>query len=761
MSDTATHREPVEIVEILVPKCVNVHGSAPCTATETGAAKCFNTRATCNDTDNFQARPLAHLTPDLTLEQGNTIDNASIDFADDALIEVDLWFDMAATGTIFAVGNASNFMYLGITSTDLVLAAGGTAGNQARATYAISNLYGNTVTLIARVDYSNDAVYLYKFCPVELELTLLASATASGSMPAAWAHGTDGTVGEDSGITYGSEDGGTFSSVITAARVHSAQTATLTPSADAYRFKYYFDDGRKAKPADNIYTLPMLTRASTVGTRLNLTGIDDRYEPLGRRAYADVTLADAPHSDYPFDPYRTDRGYDALKRSTFWAKWRIRHLYGKTRALVRFYHGYADEALADMTRQTYVLDSLNWGREAMRIRCRDYLSLTEFRRAQVPPLTDGELTADITAGATSFVLLGDVTANYPATGTVRINDELMTYGSRSYDSGADETTFSSVTRATDGTTADEHSAEDAVQICRRYTAARVDDVLADLIVNDAKVPAQAVDLASFTTEYEDTLSQYILTTIISEPTGVDRLIGEIAEQVGIFVWWDERAQKIKMQAITPVDTLDGALTQEANIVGDSFEIVERPKERITTISMFWNPRDWAGDLNKPSNFANQLLILNSSAQDLDQYGDLPQTREIYSRWLTTEGLMTQTGSRYSLRYADVPNYVRLKVDAKDRAYWIGNFVTISHDYLVDETGARDEARRFLIIECEENEPGHSQDMTLVDVTLDGRLYRITENGIGTYTPELFALANAFITDANGLNSDGTTGATIT
>jgi len=49
----------------------------------------------------------------------------------------------------------------------------------------------------------------------------------------------------------------------------------------------------------------------------------------------------------------------------------------------------------------------------------------------------------------------------------------------------------------------------------------------------------------------------------------------------------------------------------------------------------------------------------------------------------------------------------------------------------------------------------------VDVTLDGRLYRITENGIGTYTPELFALANAFITDANGLNSDGTTGATIT
>ena len=46
-------REVVQIVEIKQPFCSLFHGTSPCTATETGDDKCFNTRSTCNDTDNF------------------------------------------------------------------------------------------------------------------------------------------------------------------------------------------------------------------------------------------------------------------------------------------------------------------------------------------------------------------------------------------------------------------------------------------------------------------------------------------------------------------------------------------------------------------------------------------------------------------------------------------------------------------------------------------------------------------------------------
>lgn len=48
-------REPIEIVEIDVPQCSRVYGTLPCTAAlgTTGVRKCFNTRATCQDTAHF------------------------------------------------------------------------------------------------------------------------------------------------------------------------------------------------------------------------------------------------------------------------------------------------------------------------------------------------------------------------------------------------------------------------------------------------------------------------------------------------------------------------------------------------------------------------------------------------------------------------------------------------------------------------------------------------------------------------------------
>ena len=53
MTETTVGREVVQIVEIKQPFCDNVYGSAPCTASGTAALKCYNTRSTCQDPDNF------------------------------------------------------------------------------------------------------------------------------------------------------------------------------------------------------------------------------------------------------------------------------------------------------------------------------------------------------------------------------------------------------------------------------------------------------------------------------------------------------------------------------------------------------------------------------------------------------------------------------------------------------------------------------------------------------------------------------------
>jgi hypothetical protein len=766
MNEQTIGREPVQILEVIVPKCSQVHGVSPCAATQTGGAKCFNTANTCNDIDNFTARPLAHILGDLELANGASIASGDIDRTADILVQADVRFAATPSGTIWEQGgSADRGAYLGVTGTDLVFRAGdGTVASGAgvgRVSAPLAGFAGRTVQLIGEIDLTNGVVRLWEFDPVEYVLKKIGE---DSFIPAAdWA-GTDaGAIGQDGGsnIVTG-EDGGDFNGGIASVTFYEGRgDADLNEDPDAFRFRYFFDDGRKATVADKIYVLPLLQSVGTVGTRLNITGSDQRYEPLGRRATLSATFADAPHSDFPFDPYLADRGFDPLTRSTFWAKWIVRHKFGKTRAICRLYSGYDGDRLSDMQVQTYVVDRLVWQGDRAQLNCRDYLSLTEFRRAQVPVASGGQLSGDVADSATSITLEGDRTGEYPASGTLRIGDELMTFtGAPTYDEFSDLTTISSITRGTDGSVAEAHDEGAAVQVCRRYEAARIQTVLEDLLINDAAIPAQLVDLAKIISEDDEFLDAYSLTTLISEPTGVDQLIGEIAEQCSFYIWWNERRQMVDMQAIKALASVDTSFTQEANIVGDSFKFEERPKERITTISLYYNPRNFAGDLASPTNFQNQLVVSNSTVQNADRYGRLPQTRQVFSRWLTTQAQLNQTGSRYSLRYADVPFYATFLVDAKDRQFWVGDFCTISHDFIVNEFGARDVRRRWLIIEAEEVEPGHAQQLRCVDITLDGTIYLVTEDGIGPYTEELFFAGNAFITDNNGLNPDGSTGATI-
>ena len=53
MTETTVGREPIVIVEVLQPLCENEFGVSPCTASGTADTKCYNTRATCQDTANF------------------------------------------------------------------------------------------------------------------------------------------------------------------------------------------------------------------------------------------------------------------------------------------------------------------------------------------------------------------------------------------------------------------------------------------------------------------------------------------------------------------------------------------------------------------------------------------------------------------------------------------------------------------------------------------------------------------------------------
>jgi hypothetical protein len=760
MSDKdSLDREPIELVEIVLPRCINTYGVAPCTASGGTGSECFNCRATCQDVDNYRDTPDRHLTPDLILTQGDDVGSGAVTRSADIFAAFEVWFSATPSGVIWEQGGAANGSYLGVDSGNLVFEV--FSSNTGTISVDASQFAGKTMFLYVEIDFvasTSADMILWAFDPVELSLTQLG--TASLVPGGQWAGNGVGGIGFTSGATIGGRDDTDWSGTVSTARFYDSQTAPADMS-DNFAASLWLGKGVKGEPVDEKYILPCLQDVGTIGTRINLSASDDNYEPLGRRATMSFTASDFTHSDITQDPYVATRPYNPKERSTFWRKWLARQKFGKVGALVRRHVGYAGQPLSAYERQAFILDKATWIEDGVDFYCRDILSRTEFRKAQIPAPSGASLNAAITDTDVSFTVDDDVTADYPASGTVRINDEIMTYTAIAAAGAPVVTTFSGLTRGTDGSTAEAHDIDDLVQVCRRYTSADIDDVLREWLIEDSRIEGQFVNMDEIEDEVAAYLGAYSITTLLTEPTGVDQLVGRLSAECSFFVWWDERDQQIRFRAIRAVSSGDvvANLSYGDNIIADRFQLTEKPKERLNVIAFYYNPIDFSGDLDKATNFKNGLKVVNGTTSLPEQYGNLIQSRDIYSIFLTTEAEANQTSSRLAVRYADIPVYAEMYVDAKDREIWVGDVVTVEHPTLVDATGTPLD-RRWLVIEAEEVDPGHIVRYVCADITLDGIIYRITENGIGTYTAELFAAGNAFITDNAGLNADGSTGATI-
>lgn len=762
MSEAEIGREPIELVEFVLPRCINVYGQGLCTATGGPGAECYNTRATCQDPDNYRDTPDRHLTPTATAPAGFTFEVNETFGTNDNFFSVEVRFASEPLGIIWEIGNSTQGAYLGVEGSDLIFEI---CSNGAHTiSVPVAQFIGRTVVLYGEIDFtasSASTMRLWSFDPVEFRLTELGEVNFTAGV--SWtddnevsAHGIAGDSTVGCGRNAVNWNGGLETFYFNLSSVAPADMS------DNFRQSLWIGRGVAGEPTDEAYILPCLQDLTTLGTSINIAAADDNREPLGRRATLDFSVNDFTHSDIGQDPYFSNRLFDPREQSTFWRKWFRRQKFGKTGARVNVFDGYAGQRLSEYRKRQYVLDRARWSEDRVSFSCRDELSRTEFSKARVPAVSTGLLSADMDNSQVTFSVLGDVTGDYPASGTVRIDKEIITYTGTSYDGTNDVTTFSGLTRATDGSETDEHDADELVQVCRRYTKADVASIVKEWLLDDSRIPGQLINVAEIESETDTWLGAYVLDSVLTVPTGVDRLLGRLSEEVGVYFFYDERTQQIRMNAIRAIDPsvdIDRLLTYEDDIIADSFKVEEKPKQRLNIINIYYSPIDFAGDLNSASNFRNGLSVVNGNFSAPEQYGNLIQSRDIYGIFITTEAQANQTSARMNIRFEDVPEYVEFLVDAKDRSLWVGDRIQISHPVLVGATGER-VVKRWLIIEAEEIVPGHLVRYRAADITLDGTIYRITDNAIGNYTPALFAQYNAFVTDNNGLHSDGSEGARI-
>lgn len=524
----------------------------------------------------------------------------------------------------------------------------------------------------------------------------------------------------------------------------------------------YFSSGKfgelrvkkNAADAANLYIIPSLMSVTTAPVKINLAGSDPDAGGLGNRAVCTAVFLDHPHTDRVVDPYVSGRTFNPLTRGSFWTKWMIRNKY-RQNILIKVYEGYIGQALDAMVKRTYFLQSIAGPDDAgkVSIQGKDIIARIEERKSQAPAASPGKLFADITNVQTSVEATNAVLADYAASGTIRIGDEIMTYSSRATTTNG--VTFTVTARGTDNTIAVTHVANEVVQQCLRYTAIRIDDAIKDLLATYGKVDLAYLDFANWTAEISSYNSSFLLTTLITEPTSVNLLVSEIQEQCLVNVWWDERLALIKLRSVRGIDVEPTLITAESNIIAGTFRLNEKPRERASQVWIFFDQQDYVKDPKSIKAYRQGVIISNLESEGSNLYGEA-SIRKIFARWLNSSTLANTTASKISVRYVDTPSTCEFKMDAKDRGFWVGDTIKISHHLDVDQYGVR-KIRNWTIVSAEEVIPGELVHYSCEDTTLYGRISYVMATGAANYPGAASApFKSCYVGNSLGLLSDGET-----
>jgi len=496
-----------------------------------------------------------------------------------------------------------------------------------------------------------------------------------------------------------------------------------------------FIDPRGPVPMGEIY-YPALTDVSARSATVNLAGSDARLSSLGRRATVKVTLADFEHHDRGIDPYQAERvtgaaqfsgvGYDPA-RGTFFGKLKARWPYYSGRALRVKTGEMRGGAVVNVVTRAYVISDWSGPSDSgvVVIEGKDILSVADNARAVAPALSGGYLTANITATDTALTLtpegIGDL--EYPPAGRVRIGSECA-----DFTRAGDVLTLTA--RGVAGTSAAGHNARDSAQLVLRFNAARVDDVLRALLVDFAGVPAEFIPTAEWAAERARWLADLKLTTDITAPVGVAALVGELAD-LGVSIWWDDVAQKIRIKANRPPDDEPiYDLNDDAHIIGIQSD--DRNEDRLTEIQFFTVQIDPTKSATDAANFLRMTVTYDFEAKAPERYGDT-RARKIYSRWLNSgaDQLVGLLAARLLMRFSAPPQRIKARVDAKDRAIGLTDVVRLQTASIVDATG-RAAPRLMQVIEVAEVKGGREVELTLQAYPFSARFGFSTEDARPDY-----------------------------
>jgi hypothetical protein len=445
--------------------------------------------------------------------------------------------------------------------------------------------------------------------------------------------------------------------------------ANYTPELFTFRFtrssaQIHRDDGNDIIPSVTVVrTTPQLLAP----------GVN-----MGQRESVTVTFEDHPHSDAGFDKYLEERPFDPFAQGTFWGKFRSR--YRSLRGLpLRIYRGQLGQPFSEFEVWNYIIENAGPTGTGFTITGKDHLKLLDGERAQAPALSLGELAADILAADGSLTLspvgIGDL--DYPASGKIAIGGSEVA----SFTRVADVMTLTA--RGLHGTEAADHELGERVQLVLEFIAKPAEQIIYELLTGYTEILPEWITFADWETEVGAYVDQ-LYGTVLAEPTDVRELINELVEQVGLIIWWDLSAMKVRLVALRPVTS--GAQLIDENIrIEGTFRSQEQPKKRASEVWTYFNQRNPLEPVDDPSNYASAVVTLDENADPEEP----PAIKKVFSRWIGfgNRAAAQRLNGQLLARFSQPPRLFAFEMFYGTEIPELGRGARITHESLQDDQGA--------------------------------------------------------------------------
>lgn len=447
---------------------------------------------------------------------------------------------------------------------------------------------------------------------------------------------------------------------------------------------------RFAKPSAflpfDLDAIPNVQSVSYAPPELDLGG------GLGVRASVTVTFKDhrSPDTDKSGDRYLDTRDYDPYERGTYFGKLRARYpfLQGQT---LRWIQGTSDQPLETMETRTFIVDAVTGPTidGTFTITAKDVLRLTDGDQS-VAPLV-GTDTSAASFGPAYLGTIATVPVGTPlaaASGKVVIAGQEVASFTTAY-AGPLVRLLSLTGRGLHGTTPVDNSGGDEInlQVLLEYEPQSPADILYDLLVNYAGVPASFIARGDWQTEAATYINRNY-SGRVGTPTAVKTLITELITQTASSMWWDNAAQLLRWQVLKR-PSLGSAVYDDRVTAPGSVNIQDEYSKRVSRCLVYIGQRNPLINLDNVDNYA--ATVLRQEITTEPEFGGVPAYRTIFSRWITSEARNTaeRLGDLILQRFSRPPRQVGFTLPRAAGATVpeLGGAYTMGALMLQDPTGA--------------------------------------------------------------------------